>query len=59
MRQVLIIVTTENEPLAEVTIAAQRHLPDQQVTIFDLTQPKPDYRALLAEMFAADSVQVW
>ncbi|MBI3416867.1 MAG: hypothetical protein HY043_16375 [Verrucomicrobia bacterium] len=59
MRKVLIIVTTENEPLNEAAIAAQRHLPDQNVKIVALTQPDADYRALLEEIFTADSVQVW
>jgi hypothetical protein len=35
-----------------------RH-PCATVEIFDLTQPEPDYQALLDKVFAADSVQVW
>lgn len=59
MRKILIIVTAENEPLNEVVISAQRHPPDQEVRVMDLTRPDADYHELLAEIFTADSVQVW
>ena len=59
MRSVLFILTRNDDPLAQDLAARQRRAPDANVEIFDLTQPEPDYQALLDKVFAADSVQVW
>lgn len=59
MRSVLFILTRKDDPLGQELLARQRQVPDANVEIFDLTQPEPDYQALLDKVFAADSVQVW
>jgi hypothetical protein len=45
--------------LDEVVIAHESHLPGCEVKSVDLTAEKPDYRALIHAIFAADSIQVW
>jgi hypothetical protein len=59
MRKILLIVTKRLDPLDEVVIAHERHLPGCEVKAVDLTAEEPDYRALIHEIFAADSIQVW
>ena len=59
MRKVLAIVTQQNDPLNDAVIAQEQFLPEHEVKIVDLTTGEPDYRALLEDIFAADSVQVW
>ena len=59
MRRVLHIVTRPADAASAELIAAQRDLPGHELRVCDLTQPKPDYSALLEEIFAADSVTVW
>ena len=59
MRRVLHIVTRPADAASAELIAAQRELAAHEVRVCDLTQPEPDYRALLEEIFAADSVAVW
>lgn len=59
MRHLLHIVTIPEDALAARLIPLQREQADHEVKVFDLTKPDADYRALLEEIFAADSVQVW
>jgi len=59
MRKILLIITKPLNPLDEVVIAHENHLPGCGVKSVDLTAEEPDYRALLHEIFAADSIQVW
>jgi len=59
MRHLLHILTRENEPFVAEIISRQREEPLCEVVIVDLTQPEPDYTALLEKIFEADSVQVW
>ena len=59
MGKILVIVTHKNDPHNDAVIAQEQFLPEHQVKIVDLTAGEPDYRALLEEIFAADSVQVW
>ena len=59
MRQILHIITKAPDALPDAIISAQREQTDQQVIVVDLTVPEPDYRALLENIFAADSIQVW
>ena len=59
MRQILHILTQPDDPLAAWIISTQRHQADQQVHVVDLTEPEPDYRALVREIFNSDSIEVW
>ena len=59
MRQILHILTTPNDVLAQQIISAQQQQAEQTVKSFDLTLTDPDYHALLHEIFAADSIEVW
>jgi hypothetical protein len=59
MRKTLHILTQGDEPLARQVISAQQARPDCEVETVDLAGGKPDYRGLLDQIFAADSVAVW
>jgi len=59
MRVLLHILTRPDDTLAQEVIARQREQQDQEVSVLDLTAAEPDYRRLLQEIFAADSVAVW
>lgn len=52
-------MTRPNDAVAANVIAAQRKQTDLEVKEVTLTAPEPDYRRLLEELFAADSVEVW
>lgn len=53
------IITDPECALAREIVALQEQRPDRSVKVFNLTEPTPDYHALLEEIFAADSVAVW
>jgi hypothetical protein len=59
MPDLLHILTKPNDTLALEIISHQRQQPGTNVEVVDLTQPEPDYKALLDQIFAADSVAVW
>lgn len=59
MPAILHIVTKPGDDLAREIVRQQRTDPKNQLEVTDLTQPSPDYRALLEKVFASDSVQVW
>jgi hypothetical protein len=59
MRQILHILTTSGDALAQQIILAQQQQAEQTVKVVDLTAAEPDYRALLHAIFAADSIEVW
>lgn len=59
MRQALLILTQPLDPLNDVVTGTERTLPDVKCRVVDLTVERPDYEALVREIFAADSVQVW
>ncbi len=59
MRILLHILTKADDQLAADIISRQRSQSTCCVRVVDLTQPKPDYAALLEAIFQADSVQVW
>ena len=59
MTTILHILTQSEDALAPGIIAAQTRLPECAVETVDLTQPKPDYEALVEKIFRADSVAVW
>jgi hypothetical protein len=59
MRAVLHILTKPEPPLARELIRQQSQMAHLTVEVFDLTQPEPNYPALVEKIFAADSLQVW
>lgn len=59
MRTILHILTDSGDELARRTIEQQRTQPETQVKVVELTQPEPDYGAVVDQIFAADSVEVW
>ena len=59
MAKILHILTKEQDALAERIISLQAEQSSHEVKRVNLTQPAPDYRLLLEEIFAADSIEVW
>ena len=59
MPAILHILTRPADSLAQEIIARQIQATGALVEVIDLTQPEPDYTALLEKIFAADSVAVW
>ena len=61
MKQVLHILTRKEDDLAQAIMENQRCIGDAEVVVetADLTVDKPDYSALLEQIFKADSVCVW
>ena len=59
MRVILHILTRPATPLNEELIAVQQGMGDVEVKVFDLKVERPDYQALLQDIFAADSIEVW
>ena len=59
MPAILHILTQPADSLTQEIISRQTHLSGAKVEVVDLTQPDPDYTALLEKIFSADSVEVW
>ena len=59
MRLLLHILTRPEDLLAREILTRQADDVENKVIVADLTLPEPDYKALLENVFAADSVQVW
>lgn len=59
MTRILHLLTKEDDGLANEILSRQRQDPSLQVQTVDLTQPQPDYPALLHQIFDADSITVW
>jgi len=59
MRVALHILTQPGDTLPREVIAKLRQVPEEEIKVFDLTADNPDYRGLVQEIFAADSVAVW
>ena len=59
MRTVLHIISRQEETFARQLIARQKEQHELKVEVVDLTQPEPDYTAVLEKIFAADSIAVW
>jgi hypothetical protein len=60
MRVLLHILTRPDDSFAREIIARQQQQSaGENKTVADLTQPQPDYKELLENIFAAESVQVW
>ncbi len=59
MPRLLHILTEPPDPVVQEILSREKRQPGAEVTVVDLTQPEPDYTALLEEIFAADSIAVW
>jgi hypothetical protein len=59
MRLLLHILTRPDDALAREIITRQQDGGENKTVVADLTQPRPDYKELLDNIFAAESVQVW
>lgn len=59
MRRILHILTRPDDDFARQIIARQQSDPANLVVVVDLTKAEPDYKKLLDEIVAADSVQSW
>ena len=59
MRLLLHILTRPDDSLAREIIALQESAGENLTKVVDLTGPQNDYKQLLENIFAADSVQVW
>jgi hypothetical protein len=59
MRILLHILTRPEDALVREIITQQQLDEGHQTIVADLTQPGPDYKQLLENIFKADSVQVW
>src|SRR4051812_42266062 len=59
MRTVLHIFDSKARPYDAAVLHEQMKLPECSVELFDLSQPTPDYDALLDKIFSADCVDVW
>lgn len=59
MKTLLHILTRPDDPLASEIIDRQRDGGDYNVVVKDLTAGPVDYKELLENIFAADSVQAW
>lgn len=59
MKNVLHIVTKENDADAQEVISRQRARPDCELETVNLAASQPDYAKLLEKIFTADSVAVW
>jgi hypothetical protein len=59
MPRILHILTRSDDALPREIIARQTAGGENEVRIADLTVVQPDYKAMLEEIFAADSVETW
>ena len=59
MRLLLHILTRPDDSLVREIITRQQNGGENKTVLVDLTKPQPDYKDLLENIFAADSVQVW
>ena len=59
MRLLLHILTRPDDALVREIITRQQNGGENKTVVADLTKPQPDYKVLLENIFAADSVQVW
>jgi len=59
MPRQLHILTRPADPLVVSLLEAERAAGEVELTVTDLTQPDPDYAALVEQVFAADSVVTW
>jgi hypothetical protein len=59
MGLLLHIITRPEDALAREILTRQDSNGGKKVVVADLTQPNTDYKRLLENVFAADSIQVW
>ena len=59
MRRILQILTQPPEPFVAELLSTVRKLPEQTVTVVDLSAPNPNYDFLLEKIFEADSIQTF
>jgi hypothetical protein len=59
MTLILHILTKPSDDLVRSVLAEQTRQAGLRVETVDLTQPDPDYDALVEKIFTADSVEVW
>jgi hypothetical protein len=59
MRLLLHILTRPDDGLAREIITRQQSGGENKTIVVDLTKPQPDYKQLLENIFAAESVQIW
>jgi hypothetical protein len=59
MPLLLHILTRPGDSFAREIIACQEGDKEHRTVVADLTKPEPDYKELLENIFAADSVQIW
>jgi len=59
MRLLLHILTRPDDSLAREIITLQQADGKNKTVVADLAQPRPDYKELLENIFAAESVQSW
>lgn len=53
------ILTRPADELVTTLLERERAAGQTQIEVVDLTQPNPDYGALVDRVFAADSVVTW
>jgi hypothetical protein len=53
------ILTRPADELVTTLLERERACCQTQIEVVDLTQPNPDYGALVEKVFAADSVVTW
>lgn len=58
MKKILHILTRDDD-LARQLIQKQRNMADTTVRVINLPPEGGDYKAIVAEVFLADSVEVW
>jgi hypothetical protein len=59
MRILLHILTQPEDDLGHQVIGHQLSDPENEVRIYDLTQPDPNYDELLRQIFQADGILLW
>ncbi len=59
MKTVLHILTRPDDPTARTVLEAQRQDANARIEVADLTEPEPDYDALVEAIFRAESIAVW
>jgi len=59
MRLLLHILTRPDDALAREIIVRQQSGGENKIVVADLTKSQPDYKQLLENIFAAESVQIW
>jgi hypothetical protein len=59
MTTILHILTRGTDELSQRIIEAQRALPDTRIEVMDLPPEGADYTAVVENIFASDSIEVW